>query len=109
MDITVGKESDSPLVNFVSETSALERDELISDQDINDSVENWLYQLDPKQQEVIVRRFGLHGHDNATLEQVGRELGLTRERVRQIQMEALKRLRRIMENEGLSGDSFLGL
>ncbi|MCK5895491.1 MAG: RNA polymerase sigma factor RpoS [Cocleimonas sp.] len=109
LDITVGKESDSPLVNFVSETSALEPDELIRDQDINDSVENWLYQLDPKQQEVIVRRFGLHGHDNATLEQVGRELGLTRERVRQIQMEALKRLRRIMENEGLSGDSFLGL
>jgi RNA polymerase nonessential primary-like sigma factor len=109
LDITVGKESDSPLVNFVSETSVLEPDELIRDQDINDSVENWLYQLDPKQQEVIVRRFGLHGHDNATLEQVGKELGLTRERVRQIQMEALKRLRRIMENEGLSGESFLGL
>ena len=54
-----------------------------------------------------MRRFGLHGHDNATLEQVGMELGLTRERVRQIQMEALKRLRRIMENEGLSGESFL--
>ena len=108
LDVTVGKDSDSPLVNFVSETSAREPDEVIKDQDITDSVENWLYQLEPKQQEVIVRRFGLHGHDNATLEQVGKELGLTRERVRQIQMEALKRLRRIMENEGLSGESFLG-
>jgi RNA polymerase nonessential primary-like sigma factor len=109
LDISIGKDSDSPLVNFVSEPSAPEPDELIRDKDINDSVENWLYQLDLKQQEVIVRRFGLHGHDNATLEQVGKELGLTRERVRQIQMEALKRLRRIMENEGLSGESFLGL
>ncbi|HFC91924.1 MAG TPA: RNA polymerase sigma factor RpoS [Leucothrix mucor] len=109
LDITIGKDSDSPLVNFVSEPSAPEPDELIRDKDINDSVENWLHQLDLKQQEVIVRRFGLHGHDNATLEQVGKELGLTRERVRQIQMEALKRLRRIMENEGLSGESFLGL
>ena len=108
LDITIGKDSDSPLVNFVSEPSAPEPDDVIRGQDINDSVENWLYQLEPKQQEVIVRRFGLHGHDNATLEQVGKELGLTRERVRQIQMEALKRLRRIMENEGLSGDSFLG-
>jgi RNA polymerase nonessential primary-like sigma factor len=109
LDVSIGKESDSPLVNFVSEPSAPEPEELIRDQDINDSVENWLDQLDPKQKEVIVRRFGLHGHDNATLEQVGRELGLTRERVRQIQMESLKRLRRIMENEGLSGESFLGL
>jgi RNA polymerase nonessential primary-like sigma factor len=108
LDVTIGKDSDSPLVNFISEPSAPEPEELIRDQDINDSVENWLYQLEPKQQEVIVRRFGLHGHDNATLEQVGKELGLTRERVRQIQMEALKRLRRIMENEGLSGESFLG-
>lgn len=108
LDITIGKDSDSPLVNFVSEQAAPEPDDVIGGQDINDSVENWLYQLEPKQQEVIVRRFGLHGHDNATLEQVGKELGLTRERVRQIQMESLKRLRRIMENEGLSGASFLG-
>jgi RNA polymerase nonessential primary-like sigma factor len=109
LDISVGKDSDSPLVNFVSEQSEPEPDELIRDQDINNSVEHWLHQLDLKQQEVIVRRFGLHGHDNATLEQVGKELGLTRERVRQIQMEALTRLRRIMENEGLSGESFLGI
>ncbi len=107
LDVTVGKDSDSPLVNFVSEQSTPEPDDVIRGEDINNSVENWLYQLEPKQQEVIVRRFGLHGHDNATLEQVGKELNLTRERVRQIQMEALKRLRRIMENEGLSGDSFL--
>jgi RNA polymerase nonessential primary-like sigma factor len=61
--------------------------------------------LDHKQKEVVVRRFGLHGHDRSTLEQVGRELGLTRERVRQIQMDALKRLRRILENKGYSGES----
>ncbi|MCK5903480.1 MAG: RNA polymerase sigma factor RpoS [Cocleimonas sp.] len=107
LDITIGRDSDSPLIDFVSEKSALEPDEVIRDQDISDSVEHWLHQLETKQQEVIVRRFGLHGHDNATLEQVGKELGLTRERVRQIQMEALRRLRRTMENEGLSGDSFL--
>ena len=57
---------------------------------------------------MIVRRFGLHGHDNSTLAQVGEELGLTRERVRQIQMEALRRLGRILENQGFSGDLLLG-
>ena len=50
------------------------------------------------------RRFGLRGHDAATLEEVGRAVGLTRERVRQIQVEALKRLRRGMENQGLGAD-----
>ena len=44
----------------------------------------------------------LRGHENATLEQVGEEIGLTRERVRQIQVEALKRLKEIMRGQGLS-------
>ena len=107
LDITIGKESNSPLVTFVSEQSELEPDEAINDETVHDSVESWLHQLDPKQQEVIVRRFGLHGHDNSTLAQVGEELGLTRERVRQIQMEALRRLRRILENQGFSEDILL--
>ncbi len=107
LDITIGKEGNSPLVNFVSEQSELEPDEAINDEAVHDSVESWLHQLDPKQQEVIVRRFGLHGHDNSTLAQVGEELGLTRERVRQIHMEALRRLRRILENQGFSEDILL--
>jgi RNA polymerase nonessential primary-like sigma factor len=57
---------------------------------------------------VVSRRFGLRGYESSTLEVVGREIGLTRERVRQIQVEALKRLRSIMENQGLSGESLFG-
>ncbi|HEY3488170.1 MAG TPA: sigma factor-like helix-turn-helix DNA-binding protein, partial [Gammaproteobacteria bacterium] len=49
-------------------------------------------------------RFGLHGHERCTLEEVGNELGVTRERARQIQMEALRRLRRILESKGFSPD-----
>ncbi len=108
LDINIGKESNNPLVDFVSEESEQEPDDVINDEVVHNSVESWLQQLDPKQQEVIVRRFGLHGHDNSTLAQVGEELGLTRERVRQIQMEALRRLRRILENQGFSGDILLG-
>jgi RNA polymerase nonessential primary-like sigma factor len=55
--------------------------------------------------EVVVRRFGLRGHEAATLEQVGEEIGLTRERVRQIQVEALKKLRRLLDKRGLSLDA----
>ena len=53
------------------------------------------------QQEVLARRFGLRGHDAQTLEDVGRTIGLTRERVRQIQVEALAQLRRHFEEQGL--------
>ena len=67
--------------------------------------EGWHMLLRDKQREVVSRRFGLRGYGSSTLEEVGREIGLTRERVRQIQVEALKRLRSIMETQGLSGES----
>jgi len=56
----------------------------------------------------VERRFGLNGHDRATLEQVGNEIGVTRERVRQIQIDALRRLREVMEREGFSQDAVFG-
>ncbi len=61
-----------------------------------------LNDLSDKHQEVISRRFGLRGHSRATLEEVGTEIGLTRERVRQIQVEGLNRLRRSLEDHGLN-------
>jgi RNA polymerase nonessential primary-like sigma factor len=66
---------------------------------------HWLELLSAKQREVLARRFGLLGYEPATLEDVGTEIGLTRERVRQIQVEALKRLKEILRQEGLSVES----
>ncbi|HBG29334.1 MAG TPA: RNA polymerase sigma factor RpoS, partial [Gammaproteobacteria bacterium] len=73
--------------------------------DLKHGLRGWLDRLSAKQREVIERRFGLNGHERATLEQVGKDIGLTRERVRQIQVEALGHLRRIVESEGLTGDT----
>ena len=70
-------------------------------------IDHWLHKLGEKQRAVVVRRFGLHGHEASTLEEVGNELGVTRERVRQIQLEALRRLREILEREGFSIDHVL--
>ncbi|MFO8005345.1 sigma-70 family RNA polymerase sigma factor, partial [Thioalkalivibrio sp.] len=80
---------------------------LLEDEDIRNLVGAWLEELDQKQREVLVRRFGLHGFERCTLEQVGAEIGVTRERVRQIQMEALKRLRRLLRARGFSEDVLL--
>lgn len=70
--------------------------------DIHNNLNRWIDELPEKQREVLARRFGLRGYESSTLEDVGREIGLTRERVRQIQVEALKCLREIMEKQGLN-------
>ena len=71
---------------------------------VNERVEHCVRALSRKQRAVLERRFGLHGHRRATLEEIGAEMGVTRERVRQIQLEALDRLRRHLERDGLSVD-----
>ncbi len=70
-------------------------------------VHEWLEQLTDKQRAVIERRFGLNGHEVSTLEEVAEAHGITRERVRQIQMEALQSLRKILRRLGVSKDTLL--
>ena len=60
----------------------------------------WLDKLSDQQRQVVEHRFGLHGHGRMTLEEVGDLLGVTRERVRQVQLSALARLRDISSSEG---------
>lgn len=107
VDLPIGKEGDRPLLDIIPDDNTPEPSVLIQDQDICRYVETWLSELDEKQREVIIRRFGLHGYERATLEEVGNELGVTRERVRQIQMDALKRLRKILESRGFSEETLL--
>jgi len=70
-------------------------------------LDHWLEQLTRQQREVVEHRFGLHGHGRRTLEQVGHLMGVTRERVRQIQMAALARLRQVSSREGYAEIPFL--
>jgi len=70
---------------------------LIQDDDLKHHVEEWLDSLGKRQREIIVRRFGLAGHEPATLEDVGKAVGLTRERVRQLQIDTLKKLKEMIK------------
>lgn len=74
---------------------------------VNDIVDHWVCELGEKQRAVVERRFGLHGYQRETLEQIGADIGVTRERVRQIQLDALKNLREMMESHGISSDTML--
>ena len=73
-------------------------------EEIGPHVREWLGQLNDKQRWVIERRFGLNGCEACTLEELALELQVTRERVRQIQMEALRVLRQTLRRRGISKD-----
>jgi RNA polymerase nonessential primary-like sigma factor len=106
VDTPYGKDADKPLVDMLQDESADDPADKIQDHNIQSNLDHWLEKLNEKQREVVERRFGLHGHEHSTLERVAQELGVTRERVRQIQMDALRRLRDILEKEGFSVDAF---
>jgi len=107
VDSPLGGEADKPLLDTIPDRQLLDPVEYIQDDRLREHLDEWLNRLNDKQREVVERRFGLHGHEDSTLEEVAVELGVTRERVRQIQMDALKRLRAILEREGFSLDALL--
>ena len=105
IDTPIGPSSDRAIVDTIADTRVSDPATILQDTNLTMSLDSWLDELTEKQREVLSRRFGLRGHEVSTLEEVGHEIGLTRERVRQIQVEALKRLRDIMEKQGLDSAS----
>ncbi|HUL11867.1 MAG TPA: RNA polymerase sigma factor RpoS [Methylococcaceae bacterium] len=105
VDVPIKKDSDKSLLDSVADEDRPSLTDILQNERISKSVRGWLEKLNEKQREVIARRYGLRGHDHSTLEQVALEMGVTRERVRQIQMEALKRLREILETEGFTAEA----
>jgi RNA polymerase nonessential primary-like sigma factor len=75
--------------------------------EVESLVREWLAELNEKQRMVIERRFGLNGRELLTLEQLASTLDVTRERVRQVQIESLAQLRNILDRHGLSRDVLL--
>ena len=102
VDTPIGGENDKALLDILADEKEFGPEENLQDSDIKSNIVGWLEELNPKQREVLARRFGLMGYEPSTLEDVGAEIGLTRERVRQIQVEALRRLRDILGHQGLS-------
>ncbi len=93
------------------DTFGSERDDdpwqLVQNEQLKGHIDRWLDMLPEKSHDVICRRFGLRGHDIATLEEVGKAIGLTRERVRQIQVDALKALKFMLTEEGFAQDAVI--
>ena len=82
-------------------------DLMLEQSEIHEHLHEWLGRLNPRQRSVIEKRYGLNGYDTQTLEQLTEDLDLTRERVRQIQLEALKKLKQMSHHDGVSREDVL--
>lgn len=103
-DTPIGHDENKSLLDTIADENSVNPAILLTDENLRMQIEEFLDELTENQQQVIARRFGLRGFEKATLEEVGAEIDLTRERVRQIQVEALKTLRKLLEQAGLTHD-----
>jgi len=107
VDVLIGDDAKT-LVDTIADEHVSNPEELSSDEDIAATLDNLVGDLTTKQQEIICRRFGLRNYDVSTLEEVGKAVGLTRERVRQIQIEILAQLQSTMKKLGIESDMLFG-
>lgn len=107
LDTLIGNENNQngrPLLDALADKTKSDPAELLADERFTERLDASLNQLNGKQREVLCRRFGLMGYERQTLEEVGQAIGLTRERVRQIQVNGLKSLREILRQQGITNE-----
>jgi len=105
VDAPLDNDPERSLLDAIADERTPDPERIMQDEDLHSLVQAWLDELNHKQREVVERRFGLNNREISTLEEVGSDIGVTRERVRQIQVEALKRLRVMLEKNGYTIDS----
>jgi RNA polymerase primary sigma factor len=93
LDAPVGEEDDSYLADFIKDDGAEEPDDAATRQMLQNEVRSVLGELNDRERDVVIMRFGLDDEQPRTLEEVGKEFGVTRERIRQIESKTLAKLR----------------
>ncbi|MCP9439928.1 MAG: sigma-70 family RNA polymerase sigma factor [Nitrospira sp.] len=107
LDSPLNDRADTFLRDVIEDQAGLSPDEAADGVRRRLELMEWVRELPEKEQTVIVSRFGLDGNEGKTLEEIGREMGLTRERVRQIEMAALTRLRATIERKTMAQSDLL--
>jgi RNA polymerase primary sigma factor len=93
LEMPIGEEEDSNLGDFIEDNKILAPADAASRQMLKEQMDDVLGTLSDRERQVLAMRFGLEDGRSRTLEEVGREFGVTRERIRQIEAKALRKLR----------------
>lgn len=104
LDSPAAEDTEKPLLEALPDENVQDPAQELSEKNVRAHLHACLGALNEKQRSILARRFGLRGHEEATLEEVGVEVGLTRERVRQIQVEALKILKGVLKERGVGSE-----
>jgi|KBSSwiStaDraftv2_1062776.scaffolds.fasta_scaffold84315_2 RNA polymerase nonessential primary-like sigma factor len=107
LDAPAAHDAGTSIGDAIADENALAPELILHNAAIEGWVQTWLEELNGRQRAVIERRYGLNGHDVATLEELAGEIGVTRERVRQIQAEALEKLRDRLKRKGFDREALL--
>ncbi|HRE15690.1 MAG TPA: RNA polymerase sigma factor RpoS [Rhodocyclaceae bacterium] len=107
LDAPLDIDPNHTVADVIADENSADPAALLQSAELDGLVTDWLEQLTERQRVVIQRRYGLNGCEIETLDVIATDLGLTRERVRQIQLEGLERLRRIIKRGGMSKESLL--
>ena len=94
LEAPVGEEEDSKLGDFIEDDKNISPEESTAKQLLRDKIKEFLGELSPREQKILKMRFGLEDGRTHTLEEVGQEFGVTRERIRQIEAKALSKLKK---------------
>ena len=92
LDAPTGDDSESPLLQLLSDDDAPTADEKVAEKDLAQDLRHAMQDLDPRERKILSDYFGMETGEGVTLEFIGKELGLTRERVRQLKERAIRKL-----------------
>ena len=105
LDAPLGIDPDLTVGDSIADDEQLGPEDQLAQHEIEARLADWMDELSERQRSVVEKRYGLNGNDPATLEVIAAEMGVTRERVRQIQIDALRTLRRSLARDGVWRDS----
>jgi RNA polymerase primary sigma factor len=103
LELPIGDEGDTTLADFIEDQNLTPPAEVASNQLLKEQVGKVLSELTPREQRVIILRFGIDDGRSRTLEEIGHEFNVTRERIRQIEAKAIRKLRHPSRSRKLRG------
>ena len=107
LDSPISEEINKPLLDTIGSDQG-DPQYIVCEHNLRDKISSWLSMLSSNQRTVMKYRFGLNGYEATTLEQTGTNMGITRERVRQLQSESIKIMKEALSNAGIDAKTLLG-